>query len=55
VTVSDGDGTVLATYTGTLRRGATSPCIPTGVAFVGFTSDSSVVAQGFIVDAVVSC
>jgi Zn-dependent metalloprotease len=55
VTVRDGNGTVLATYTGTFRRGATSPCITTPTGSVQLTSDSSVVAQGFIVDAAVPC
>jgi Zn-dependent metalloprotease len=55
VTVLDGNGAVLATYTGTVRRGATSPCITTPTGSVHFTSDSSVVAQGLIVDAVVAC
>jgi bacillolysin len=55
VHVKDGDGNVLATYTGTFRRGATSPCIPTSTGSVQFTSDAFVVAQGFTVDAVVPC
>jgi bacillolysin len=55
VFVKDGNGNVLATYTGTSRRGATSPCIPTSVGSVQFTSDGSVVGQGFTVDAVVPC
>jgi bacillolysin len=55
VFVRDGNGNVLATYDGTFRRGVTSPCIPTSVGSVQFTSDGSVVAQGFIVDAVVPC
>jgi bacillolysin len=53
--VKDGNGTVLATYTGNNRRGATSPCITTPTGSVQLTTDSSVVAQGFIVDAVVPC
>jgi bacillolysin len=55
VHVKDGNGTVLATYTGLSRRGATSPCITTSTGSVQLTSDASVVAQGFIVDAVVPC
>jgi bacillolysin len=55
VFVKDGNGTVLATYTGNNRRGATSPCISTPTGSVQLTTDSSVVAQGFIVDAVVPC
>ena len=55
VFVRDGNGTLLATYTGTFRRGVTSPCITTSTGSVQFTSDGSVVAQGFIVDAVVPC
>ncbi len=55
VTVRDGNGAVLATYTGTARRGATSPCITTPTGSVQLTSDASVVAQGFIVDAAVPC
>ena len=53
--VRDGNGNVLATYDGTFRRGVTSPCISTSVGSVQFTSDGSVVAQGFIVDAAVPC
>jgi bacillolysin len=55
VFVKDGNGAVLATYTGLARRGATSPCITTPTGSVQLTSDSSIVAQGFIVDAVVAC
>ncbi|TCC62111.1 peptidase M4 [Kribbella pittospori] len=55
VTVSDASGNVLATYTGTSRRGATSPCISTPTGTVHFTSDGAVTAQGFTVDAVVAC
>jgi bacillolysin len=55
VFVRDGDGNLLATYTGTFRRGATSPCITTSTGSVQFTSDPAVVGQGFIVDAVVPC
>ncbi|MFI7064689.1 M4 family metallopeptidase [Kribbella sp. NPDC050124] len=55
ITVSDGNGDVLATYTGLDRNGATSPCISTPTGSVRLTTDGSVVAQGFIVDAVVAC
>lgn len=55
VRVLDGNGNTLVTYTGLQRRGATSPCITTPKGSVRLTSDSSVVAQGFIVDAVVPC
>jgi Zn-dependent metalloprotease len=55
VHVKDGNGAVLATYTGLSRRPVTSPCIPTSTGSVQLTSDASVVAQGFIVDAVVPC
>jgi Zn-dependent metalloprotease len=55
VIVSDGNGNTLATYTGLHRRGATSPCISTPTGSVRLTSDGGVVAQGFIVDAVVAC
>ncbi len=55
VIVSDGDGNELIRYTGLQRRGATSPCIPTSTGTVRLLTDSSVVAQGFTVDAVVPC
>jgi bacillolysin len=55
VEVLDGDGNVLATYTGKLHRPVTSPCIPTSTGAVHFTSDASVTAAGFIVDEVVAC
>lgn len=55
VLVKDADGTVLATYTGKSRRPVTSPCIGTSTGSVQLTTDGSVVAQGFIVDAVVPC
>jgi bacillolysin len=55
VIVYDGNGQELIRYTGLHRRGATSPCISTPTGSVRLTSDSSVVAQGFIVDAVVVC
>jgi len=55
VIVSDGTGQQLIRYTGLFRRGATSPCISTPTGSVRLTTDSSVVAQGFIVDSVVPC
>ena len=55
VYVKDANGTVLATYTGLYRRGATSPCIPTSTGSVQLVSDPYVVDQGFVVDAVVDC
>jgi len=55
VIVSDGNGQQLIRYTGLFRRGATSPCISTPTGSVRLTTDSSVVAQGFIVDSVVPC
>jgi hypothetical protein len=55
VTVSDANGNVLATYTGTFHHPVTSPCISTPTGSVRLTSDSGVTAQGFTVDAVVAC
>lgn len=55
VHVRDGNVALLATYTGNNRRGATSPCITTPTGSVQFTTDASVTAQGFTVDAVVPC
>ena len=55
VHVTDANGNVLATYTGTFHRAITSPCIPTSTGSVHFTSDQSVVGQGFTVDAVQAC
>jgi Zn-dependent metalloprotease len=55
VTVSDANGNVLATYTGTYHHAVTSPCISTSTGSVRLTSDSGVTAQGFTVDAVVAC
>jgi hypothetical protein len=55
VYVRDGNGALLATYTGTYRRGATSPCITTPTGSVNLVSDPGVVADGFVVDAVVPC
>jgi len=53
--VYDGNSQELIRYTGLFRRGATSPCILTPTGSVRLTTDSSVVAQGFIVDSVVPC
>ncbi|TCO18493.1 Zn-dependent metalloprotease [Kribbella steppae] len=55
VIVYDGAGNELARYTGLDRNGATSPCISTPTGSVRLLTDPSVVAQGFIVDAVVAC
>jgi Zn-dependent metalloprotease len=55
VIVTDGNGVELARYTGTFRRGVTTPCITTNVANVRLRSDGSVVGQGFVVDAAVPC
>jgi bacillolysin len=55
VYVKDGNGNVLATYTGVYRRGATSPCIPTATGSVQLVSDPGVTAPGFTVDAVKPC
>jgi Zn-dependent metalloprotease len=55
VIVYDGNGNELARYTGLHRRGATSPCISTSTGSVRLVTDPAVVAQGFIVDAVVAC
>jgi bacillolysin len=55
VYVRDGDGTVLARYDGTYRRGVTSPCIGTSTGSVRLTTDGGVTAQGFTVDAVQPC
>jgi len=54
VYVEDGNGNVLATFTGTVHHVA-SPCLPTSTGSVHFTSDGGVVAQGFTVDAVDPC
>lgn len=43
------------TYEGLDRNGATSPCISTPTGSVRLTTDGSVVAQGFTVDAAVAC
>jgi bacillolysin len=55
VRVADAAGNVVATYTGSYRKGMTSPCIPTASGSVHFTSDSATSAQGFIVDSVLPC
>jgi len=55
VYVEDADGNVLATYTGTIHHPKPSPCIPTSTGSIHFTSDGSVTAQGFTVDAVEAC
>ena len=55
VTVTDGNGAEVARYTGTFRRGVTTPCISTNAANVRLESDGSVVGNGFIVDAAVPC
>jgi bacillolysin len=55
VYVRDGNGALLATYTGIYRRGVTSPCITTSTGSVNLVSDPGVVDRGFIVDAVVPC
>ncbi len=55
VYVKDANGTVLATYTGTKRRGFDSPCIKTAVGSVQLVSDPAVTGQGFVIDAVNAC
>ncbi len=55
VSVRDSNGTVLATYSGTYDTPVMSPCIPTSEGVVRLTSDSSVTAEGFTVDAVEPC
>jgi len=55
VYVKDGNGTVLATYTGLSRRAVTSPCIPTATGTVQLVTDPGVTAQGFVVDAITDC
>lgn len=57
VHVKDGNGTVLATYTGTVkgRKGTTSPCITTPTGSVQLASDLGTTAQGFKVDRIVAC
>lgn len=55
VDVLDASGAVLGRYTGNFGADAPLTCIPTSVGSVRLTSDSSVTAQGFVVDAVVPC
>ena len=55
VRILDGNGTELISYTGTIRRGVTTPCITTNSVKVVLDTDPAVVGQGFIVDAVVAC
>lgn len=55
VVVTDANGTEVARYTGTFRRGVTTPCINTNVSNVQLLTDGSVVGQGFVVDAAVPC
>jgi hypothetical protein len=51
----DADGAEIASYTGTFRRGVTTPCITTSVANVRLDTDGSIVGEGFVVDAAVPC
>jgi Zn-dependent metalloprotease len=53
IDILDANDNVLATVTGTARRGYTSPVIPTAIGKVRLRTDGSVVNQGFIVDAIV--
>jgi bacillolysin len=55
VHVEDGNGEVLASYTGRYRRGVTSPCITTSTGTVRLVTDPAVVGEGFTVDAVEPC
>ncbi len=55
VYVRDGDGNVLATYTGEYDTPVFSPCIPTRTGIVQLTTDSSVTAPGFTVDPARPC
>ena len=55
VYVEDADGNVLKAYTGTYKRGATSPCITGTVGKVHLVSDPFVTGQGFTVDSVTPC
>ena len=55
VYVEDEDGTVLKAYTGTYRRGATSPCIPGTVGKVHLVSDPYVTGDGFTVIGIEPC
>jgi bacillolysin len=52
--VRDGDGNLLATYTGTLGE-FSSPCITTPTASVQLVTDPGVTAQGFTIDRVDPC
>ena len=51
----DGNGTLLATYTGTSRGEFSSPCISTPTASVQLVTDPAVTAQGFTIDRVDPC
>jgi bacillolysin len=53
----DGNGTELATYTGTAKgtRGVDTPCITTPTAVLNLVTDPAVTGQGFTVDAVKPC
>ena len=56
VYVKDAGGTVLATYTGTVKRPSfDSPCIPTSTGSIQMVTDPAVTGQGFTVDAVTPC
>ncbi len=52
--VRDGNGNILATYTGTLGE-FSSPCISTPTASVQLVTDPAVTAQGFTIDRVDPC
>src|SRR6266508_1100382 len=55
VIVYDANDNELARYTGLQHHAISSPCIPTSIGKVRLTSDQSVTAQGFIVDAAEPC
>ena len=55
VHVKDGNGTTLATYTGTVRGEFDSPCISTPTGSVQLVTDPGVVAQGFTISSVNPC
>ncbi|QNN53446.1 M4 family metallopeptidase [Nocardioides mesophilus] len=55
VYVKDGNGTTLATYTGTANGEFDSPCITTPTGSVQLVSDPAVTAQGFTVSSVNPC
>jgi bacillolysin len=56
VYVKDGDGNVLDTYTGTVKRPSfSSSCIPTATGSVQLVTDPGVTAQGFRVESVTPC